>query len=108
MRVTLGERSMRQYTGGYHSLETPYRQTLAFATARSPCIGKDPFWREMVMIDGDTFFLRADYARIHFERGPDGLVHRNDLELADGARLAFDKNQIPVARNQSSQRSLST
>jgi CubicO group peptidase (beta-lactamase class C family) len=93
--VTLGERSMRQYTGGYHSSQTPYAQTLDIRGGQMAMHwGNGPFWREMVMIDGDTFFLRAEYARIHFERGPDGLVHHMIWNWPDGARLAFDKDQI--------------
>ena len=46
------------------------------------------------MTDGDTFFLRADYATIHFERGPEGAVHRMVWTWPGGAHLSFDKDQI--------------
>ena len=56
--------------------------------------GQDPFWRDMVMTDGDTFFLRSDYATIHFERGPEGAVRRMVWTWPGGAHLSFDKDQI--------------
>jgi len=56
--------------------------------------GQDPFWRDMVMTDGDTFFLRSDYATIHFERGPEGAVRRMIWTWPGGAHLSFDKDQI--------------
>jgi CubicO group peptidase (beta-lactamase class C family) len=93
--VILGDRSMRQYIGGYHSSETPYTQTLAVREGHIAMHwGSDPFWREMVMIEGDTFFLRAEYARIHFERGGDGFVHRMTWSWPGGAHLSFDKDEI--------------
>jgi CubicO group peptidase (beta-lactamase class C family) len=93
--ITLGERSMRQYIGGYHSKEIAYSQTLAIRDGQLAMHwGQDPFWREMVMIDGDTFFLRAEYATIHFERGPEGAVHRMVWTWSGGAHLSFDKDQI--------------
>jgi CubicO group peptidase (beta-lactamase class C family) len=93
--ILLGERSMRQYLGRYHSKEIAYPQTLAIRDGQLAMHwGEDPFWREMVMTDGDTFFLRAEYAQIHFERGPDGAVHRMVWNWPGGARLAFDKDQI--------------
>ena len=93
--VALGERSMRQYTGGYHSTETPYPQTLSIRDGQIAMHwGNDPFWREMAMIDGDTFFLRAEYARIHFERGADGLVRRMIWSWPGGARFIFEKDQV--------------
>src|SRR5215470_16392265 len=61
--MTLGERSMNQYAGDYRSNEAGYTQTLAIRDGRLAMHwGGDPFWRELVMVDGDTFFLRADYA----------------------------------------------
>ena len=93
--VILGDRSMRQYIGGYHSNETPYTQTLAVREGQVAMHwGSDPFWREMVMLEGDTFFLRADYARIHFERGSDGFVHRMTWSWPVGGHLTFDKDEI--------------
>ena len=93
--VTLGERSMRQYIGGYHAKETPYPQTLEIRDGQLAMHwGADPFWRELVMIDGDTFILRAEYARIHFERGADGLIHRMSWSWPGGAHLTFEKDQI--------------
>ncbi len=93
--VTLGERSMPQYVGGYHSREIFYPQTLEIRDGQLAMHwGSDPFWREMAMIDGDTFFLRAEYARIHFERGADGLVHRMVWSWPGGAHLSFDKDEI--------------
>ena len=56
--------------------------------------GADPFWREMAMTDGDTFFLRAEYARIHFERSADGLVHGMTWTWPSGAHLTFEKDQV--------------
>jgi CubicO group peptidase (beta-lactamase class C family) len=93
--VTLGERSMRQYTGVYHSKEIRYPQTLEIRDGRLAMHwGNDPFWREMAMTGGDTFFERAEYAEIRFERGADGLVHRMIWIWPGGARLSFDKDQI--------------
>jgi CubicO group peptidase (beta-lactamase class C family) len=93
--VTLGERSMRQYIGSYHSKETPFTQTLAIRDGQIAMHwGSDPFWREMVMVDGDTFFLRAEYARIHFERGADGNVHGMTWDWPGGAHLSFEKDVI--------------
>jgi hypothetical protein len=93
--LTLGERSMRQYLGGFHSNETPYPQNLAIRNgALAMRWGNDPFWREMVMIDGDTFFLRAEYARIHFERGADGLIHGMTWTWPGGAYLTLEKDKI--------------
>jgi len=93
--VTLGERSMRQYIGGYHSKETPYKQTLAIRDGQIAMHwGSDPFWREMTMVGGDTFFLRAEYAQIHFERGADGLVHGMVWNWPGGAHLSFEKDAI--------------
>jgi hypothetical protein len=48
----------------------------------------------MVMIEGDTFFLRAEYARIHFERGTNGLVYRMTWSWPGGTRLTFNKDEI--------------
>jgi len=56
--------------------------------------GNDPFWREMARIDGDTFFVRADYTSIHFERGPNGLIHRMIWNWPSGARLTFEKDRV--------------
>lgn len=93
--LTLGERSMRQYLGGFHSSETPYPQTLAIRDGELAMHwGTDPFWREMVMIDGDTFFLRAEYARVHFERGADGLIHGMTWTWPGGAHLTLEKDKI--------------
>jgi CubicO group peptidase (beta-lactamase class C family) len=93
--VTLGERSMRQYIGGYHSRQISYPQTLAIRDGQLRMRwGNDPFWREMTMINGDTFFLRADYANIHFDRGPDGFVHGMTWTWPGGAHLSFEKDQI--------------
>lgn len=93
--ITLGERSMRQYIGGYHSKEISFSQTLAVRDGQLAMHwGADPFWRELVMTDGDTFFVRADYAQIHFERGADGAVHRMVWNWPGGAHLAFDKDNI--------------
>ena len=93
--VTLGERSMRQYIGSYHSKEIAYPQTLEIRDGQLAMHwGSDPFWRELAMIDGDTFFLRAEYARIHFARGADGLIHRMDWSWPGGAHLSFDKDEI--------------
>jgi len=93
--ITLGERSMRQYIGSYHSKGIAYTQTLAIRDVQLAVHwGQDPFWREMVMTDGDTFFLRADYATIHFERGPEGAVHRMVWAWPGGAHLSLDKDQI--------------
>ena len=93
--ILLGERSMRQYVGSYHSKEIAYSQTLAIRDGQLAMHwGQDPFWREMVMIDGDAFFLRAEYAQIHFERGPDGAVHGMVWSWPGGAHLAFDKDRI--------------
>jgi hypothetical protein len=56
--------------------------------------GQDPFWREMVMTDGDTF-LRSDYATIHFEGGPEGAVRRMVFwTWPGGTHLSFDKDQV--------------
>lgn len=93
--VTLGERSMRQYVGSYHSKEISFPQTLAIRDGQLAMHwGQDPFWREMVMTDGDTFFLRAEYARIHFERGPEGAVRRMVWNWPSGAHLSFEKDEI--------------
>jgi len=93
--LTLGERSMRQYMGSYHSNETPYPQTLAIRDGELAMHwGHDPFWREMAMIDGDMFFLRAEYARIHFERGADGLIHGMTWTWPGGAHLTLEKDKI--------------
>lgn len=93
--MVLGDRSMRQYVGTYHSKEIPYPQTLAIHDGELAMRwGQDPFWREMVMTDGDIFFLRAEYAKIQFERGPDGAVHRMVWNWPGGAHLLFDKDQI--------------
>jgi CubicO group peptidase (beta-lactamase class C family) len=93
--VTLGERSMRQYIGAYHSKEISYPQTLEIRDGQLTMRwGNDPFWREMTMINGDTFFLRADYANIHFDRGPEGFVHGMTWTWPGGAHLSFDKDQI--------------
>ncbi len=93
--LTLGERSMRQYLGGFHSNETPYPQTLAIRNGELAMHwGNDPFWREMVMIDGDTFFLRAEYARIRFERGADGLIYGMTWTWPGGAHLTLVKDKI--------------
>jgi len=93
--VTLGERSMRQYIGGYHSKEISFPQTLAIRDGQLAMHwGQDPFWREMVMTDGDTFFVRAEYAQIHFERGPEGAVHRMVWNWPGGAHLSFEKDEI--------------
>ena len=93
--LTLGERSMRQYIGSYHSNGTPYPQTLAIRDGELAMHwGNDPFWREMAMIDGDTFFLRAEYARIHFERGADGLIHGMTWTWPGGAHLTLEKDKI--------------
>ena len=93
--LTLGERSMRQYIGSYHSNETPYPQTLAIRDGELAMHwGNDPFWQEMAMIDGDTFFLRAEYARIHFERGADGLIHGMTWAWPGGAHLTLEKDKI--------------
>jgi len=93
--LTLGERSMRQYLGRFHSNETPYPQTLAIRDGQLAMHwGNDPFWREMVMIDGDTFFLRAEYARVHFGRGADGLIHGMAWTWPGGAHLTFEKDRI--------------
>jgi CubicO group peptidase (beta-lactamase class C family) len=93
--VTLGERSMRQYIGSYHSREIAYPQTLEILYGQLAMHwGSDPFWRELAMIDGDTFFLRAEYARIHFVRGADGLIHRMDWSWPGGTHLSFDKDEI--------------
>jgi len=93
--IVLGERSMRQYVGTYRSKEISYPQTLAIRDGQLAMHwGEDPFWREMVMTDGDTFFLRAEYAQIHFERGPDGAVHRMVWNWPGGAHLTFEKDQI--------------
>ena len=86
---------MRQYVGGYHSKEIGYPQTLATRQGHLAMHwGQDPFWREMVMTDGDTLFLRSDYATIHFERGSEGAVHRMVWNWPGGAHLSFDKDQI--------------
>ena len=96
--ITLGERSMRQYVGAFHSRETAYSQTLAVRDGQLAMRwGADPFWREMAMTDGDTFFLRAEYARIHFERSADGLVHGMTWTWPSGAHLTFEKDQIEPA-----------
>jgi CubicO group peptidase (beta-lactamase class C family) len=93
--VVLGVRSMRQYIGGYHSPETPYPQTLEIRDGELAMHwGSDPFWREMVMIDGDTFFLRAEYARIHFTRGADGLIHGMTWSWPGGSQLSFEKDHV--------------
>jgi CubicO group peptidase (beta-lactamase class C family) len=97
-QLALGERSMRQYIGGYHSTETPYPQTLEIRDGQLAMHwGADPFRREMVMIDGDTFFLRAEYARIHFERSADGLVHTMSWSWPGGAHLTFQKDQLAAS-----------
>jgi CubicO group peptidase (beta-lactamase class C family) len=96
--LTLSERSMRQYTGSYHSKEIAYPQTLEIRDGQLTMRwGDDPFRREMVMTDGDTFFLRAEYAQIHFERGADGAVHRMVWNWPGGAHLSFDKDQISAS-----------
>jgi CubicO group peptidase (beta-lactamase class C family) len=93
--LTLGERSMRQYIGSYHSNETPYPQALAIRGGELAMHwGNDPFWREMAMTDGDTFFLRAEYARIHFERAADGLIHGMTWTWPGGAHLTLEKDKI--------------
>lgn len=92
--LALGERSMRQYVGSYHSRETPYPQTLAIRDGELAMHwGNDPFWREMVMVDGDSFFLRAEYARVHFERGADGLIHGMTWTWPGGAHLTLEKDK---------------
>jgi hypothetical protein len=86
---------MSRFLGGYHSQETHYSQTLAIRDGQLAMHwGSDPFWREMVMIDGDTFFLRADYARVHFERGAEGLIHGMTWTSPGGAHLTFEKDTI--------------
>lgn len=93
--IVLGERSMRQYVGTYRSKEIAYPQTLAIRDGQLAMHwGQDPFWREMVMTDGDTFFLRAEYAQVHFERGADGAVRRMVWTWPGGAHLSFDKDHI--------------
>jgi CubicO group peptidase (beta-lactamase class C family) len=93
--ITVSERSMLQYVGGYHSREIPYPQTLAVRDGQLAMHwGQDPFWREMVMTNGDTFFLRAEYAEIHFDRGSDGFVHGMTWNWPGGAHLSFDKDKI--------------
>jgi len=93
--ITLGERSMRQYVGSYHSKEISFPQTLAIRDGQLAMHwGRDPFWREMVMTDGDTFFLRAEYAQVHFERGAEGAVHRMVWTWPGGAHLSFEKDEI--------------
>jgi D-alanyl-D-alanine carboxypeptidase len=92
--LILSERSMHQYTGSYHSKEIPYPQTLEIHDGQLTMRwGDDPFRREMVMTGGDTFFLRAEYAQIRFERGADGAVHRMVWNWPGGAHLSFDKDQ---------------
>ena len=92
--LALSERSMHQYTGSYHSKEIAYPQTLEIRDGQLTMHwGDDPFRREMVMTDGDTFFLRAEYAQIHFERGADGAVRRMVWNWPGGAHLSFDKDQ---------------
>jgi D-alanyl-D-alanine carboxypeptidase len=96
--LTLGERSMRQYAGRYHSTEAPYTQTLAVRDGQLAMHwGSDPFWRELVMTDGDTFFLRADYATVHFERDQQGAVHRMVWAWPGGARLSFEKDRTEAS-----------
>lgn len=93
--ITIGERSMRQYVGSYHSKEISYPQTIDIRDHQLAMRwGSDPFWREMAMTDGDTFFLRAEYARVHFARGTDGFVHRMIWDWPSGAHLEFEKDQI--------------
>ena len=92
--VTLGERSMPQYIGTFHSRETPYMQTLAIRDGQLVMRrGNDPFWQEMVMVDGDAFFLRAEYARIQFHRGADGLVHSMTWGRPGGGHVTFEKDR---------------
>jgi hypothetical protein len=92
--VTLGERSMPQYIGTFHSRETPYMQALAIRDGQLVMRrGNDPFWQEMVMVDGDAFFLRAEYARIQFHRGADGLVHSMSWGRPGGGHVTFEKDR---------------
>jgi CubicO group peptidase (beta-lactamase class C family) len=93
--IVLGDRSMRQYIGLYHTADRSYSQTLDVREGHIAMHwGSDQLWREMAMIEGDTFFLRADYARVRFERGSDGLVHRMTWSWPGGAPLTFDKDDI--------------
>jgi hypothetical protein len=93
--IVLGDRSMRQYIGGYHMADKSHSQTLDIREGHITMRwDSDQFWREMVMIEGDTFFLRAEYARIHFERGTDGLVYRMTWSWPGGTRLTFNKDEI--------------
>ena len=85
---------MSQYAGRYRSSETPYTQTLTVREGELVMRwGADPFWRELVMTDGDTFFLRADYATVHFERDPQGAVRSMVWTWPGGARLSFERDR---------------
>jgi hypothetical protein len=93
--IVLGERSMWQYLGAYHSREPAYAQTFEVHEGRLAMHwGADPFWRELTMTDGDTFFARADYAVVRFARGSDGLVHSINWSWPGGASLTLNKDEI--------------
>ena len=93
--IVLGDRSMRQYIGGYHTADKSHSQTLDIREGHITMHwDSDQFWREMAMIEGDTFFLRAEYARIHFERGTDGLVYRMTWSWPGGTLLTLNKDEI--------------
>lgn len=91
----LGDRSMKQYIGRYHSKETPYTQTLEIHDGQLVMHwGDDPFSRELAMTDGDTFFVRADYGVVHFVRGQDGFVHRMTWNWPGGSHLTLEKDEV--------------
>jgi CubicO group peptidase (beta-lactamase class C family) len=96
--IVLGERSMWQYLGVYHSQEPAYAQTFEVHEGRLTMHwGADPFSRELTMTDGDTFFARADYAVVRFARGSDGLVHSITWNWPSGARLTLNKDEITAS-----------
>jgi len=66
--------------------------------------GNNPFWRDKAMIDGDPALVRADYARIYFECGRDGLIHRMIWNWPGGERLAFEKDRAAATRSRSLQK----
>lgn len=90
--LTLGERSMRQYEGTFHSKATPYPQTLAIRDGHLAMHWSDyPFWRPLTMVEGDTFFARCEYAYVHFSRNKEGYISAMTWTWPGGAQLAFDR-----------------
>jgi len=93
--LTLGERSMKQYEGGFRSAATPYMQTLGIHDGHLAMHwNDDPFWRTLTMVEGDTFFARCDYAYIRFARNKDGYVSSMTWNWPAGATLTFEKLDV--------------